>query len=164
MIAPGTVSLDARTFDDAGVLDQLKAGAVVEDGRVYVARDGMLHVEDGSWRNGRTTKLVVLGVGAAQFRDALRVCTYDTIVFTIANYDAVLSAFLVYDDMRVCASTGGGAMLPTVCALRAVSADSSDDVVNEVVLEYQAPQTPTGFVQGTGTPVVSNAPVEFTAR
>jgi hypothetical protein len=163
-IATGAVTLDARTLDDAGVLEQLKAGAAVEDGRVYVRPDGTLRIDDGTWRDVRPIKLVVLGIGATDFRNDLAVCTYDTIARTIANYTALLSVFLVYDDMRVCSSTGANDPLPTVCATRMTSADSSDDVVNEVVLEYQAPQAATGFVTGSMTPVVASGPTEYVAR
>lgn len=162
-IAAGVITLDARTLDDEGVLDLLKAGAVVEDGRVFVAPSGQLRVEDASWRTTRSAKLTVLGDGANEFREGLTVCTYKNIAATVASYTALIASFLVYDDMRVCSSTGSGDTLPTVCASAMTASDSSEDVINEVALEYSAPQTPVGYVAATGEAVVAAASIEYVA-
>lgn len=164
-IAAGTITLDARTLDNAGVLEQMKAAAAVEDGRVYVARDGTLTWETGEWRAGRTTRCTVLGIGATDFVRGEATCEYQRIAGFYASYDAVKTAYLIYDDLKTCTITGTAPPeLPRVCASHMTADDSGDDVVNEVTLTYTAPQPPTGYTATTGEAVVASGPTAYTAR
>lgn len=163
-IAAGTLNLDGRTLSDARVLDGVKAAAAVEDGRVFVASDGTLTWQTAAWRTTRNSKLTIMGQGAADFRGELVVCTYAKVAAGYADYNAVKAAFLVYDDMRTCTNTGTGGGLPQVCASNMTATDNADDVVNEVVLSYNAPQTSVGYVASTGDQVVANAATEYKAR
>lgn len=164
VIATGTINLDARTLDDSGILDEIKAAAAVEDGRVFIARDGTFTFQTGAWRAPRNAKLTVMGVGASDFRGQLFVCTYQRVATTTPSYTDLKAQFLVYDDMRVCSGTGAVAPLPQVCASKMAAADTADDVVNEVVLSYTSPSAPTGYVRNTRQAVVSTPPVNYRAR
>jgi len=120
--------------------------------------------QGAEWRTTRHPKVTFLGVGATGFEDELAGCTYNAIAALIPSYADVLARFLVYNDLLTCTATGGGgSTIPTVCTSKMTAADSSDDVVNSVTLEYQAPQTPVGFVQGTNTKVNATAPQTYIA-
>lgn len=163
-LTPGTVTLDSRTFDNENVLDLAKAAAAVEDGRLYVAGNGTLMFQDATWRANRHPKITFLGLGASDFESGNLPCTYNVIAALVPSYADVLSGYLTYNDLKTCTVTGSVTTIPLLCASKMAAEDSSDDVVNDVTLEYQAPQSPTGFVVGTNTKVVSNAPTLYNAQ
>lgn len=157
-IATGSTLLFATTVTDGIALDLMRAAAAVEDGRVYVAADGALVFENGTWRDARNAKLVALGPGATEYEGQITVCTYDSIALGYADYAAVKTYFLVYNDMHLCATAPGVLPRPTVCATAMSVEDESDDVVNEVVLEWGPENAITGYVAATGDVVRGNTP------
>jgi hypothetical protein len=157
-IAVGTTVLFATTVTDGISLDLMRAAAAVEDGRVYIAADGALVFENGTWRSNRVSKVVALGPGAPEYEGQVTVCTYASIALGFENYTALKTYFLVYADMKLCATAGGVTPRPTVCATALTITDESDDVVNEVVLEWGPENAIVGYVTGTGDVVRSNTP------
>lgn len=163
-IANGVESLDARTLDDVAVLAHIKAAAVLEDGRAFIAPDGTFTFQARTWRSARSSRVNLLGEGALEFTGAFVICTYGTIASTQGTYNALPVTFLTYDDMRICQAGAGVVPLPRVCTTSITAADTGDDVVNHVRLSYQPPNvTIVGYTTGTGVeaPVASTPAVDY---
>jgi hypothetical protein len=163
-LATGTVTLDARTFDNEQTIDQLKASAAVEDGRVFVAPNGTFTFQTATWRQGRNAEVTFLGLGASEFLPSMLACTYNRVATFIPNYGVVLHDFLTYNDLLTCNAAMITTRVPTVCASKMSAEDSADDVVNDVSLEYSAPQTPIGYTAKTNVAVNPNAPIVYRAQ